>query len=439
MCAKGKEDTMVPETYQVDAGGHITIGGMRIEDLAAKFGTPLYVFDYQTLVNRLTMFQTAVTQSPVPGMVAYAAKAFFTVPMGRLIQSLGLGLDVVSGGELFTALAAGVDPQRIMFHGNVKTPEEIAWGLDRGVGYWVVDSLDELDQLDQAAGERHQEAAVVLRLTPGIDAHTHAFIRTGHFDSKFGFAMAEGISDQAVEQVLNARHLRLAGFHAHIGSQILETEPFLANAEALLRYSRSWYDQKGWWPEVLDIGGGFGVRYQPDDDPPNPAAIIQTVQSLLAEWTPATQRPPRLIVEPGRSVVAEAGVTIYTVRARKTTPGGHGYVAVDGGMGDNIRPALYQAVYQAEIDGKVHSDRRIPVSLVGRYCESGDVLIPEAHLPAADVGDRVVVFGTGAYNYAMASTYNRVPRPAVVVVREGQPTVWVRRETWQDLITLDNP
>jgi diaminopimelate decarboxylase len=428
---------MVPDTYRVDEEGHLWIGGISVASIAQQFGTPVYVLDHATLVHRLTAYQQALADRSVPGLVFYAAKAFIATPMARLLQEQGVGLDVVSGDELYTALSAGFNPAQIMFHGNVKTPDELAYALDAQVGWIAVDSLDELDELATLARERNQVASVVLRLTPGIEAHTHAFIRTGQFDSKFGFAMAEGISDEAVRRALSLPSIRLVGFHAHIGSQIFEIEPFLANAEALLRYSRYWYDEVGWWPDLLDIGGGFGARYTPDDTPPDPQDILSSVQVLFREWTPKGLTPPKLAVEPGRSIVAEAGVTVYTVRARKTAPGGHRYLAVDGGMGDNIRPALYQAQYRAEVDGKALSASRHTVTVVGRYCESGDVLIAAADLPDASVGDQIVVFATGAYNYAMASTYNRVPRPPVVLVREGKPHLWVRRETWADLVRLD--
>ncbi len=430
-------NTVRPTTYAKGPNGQISVGGVRMQDLAAKYGTPLYVLDYETLVRQMTAYRVALSQMDPPGHAHYAGKAFLCQAMASLVQEQGLGLDVVSGGELATALKAGVDPAHILFHGNVKSRQEIQMALEQGVGRLVVDSLDELRRINAMAGDRGLKASILLRITPGIDAHTHDFIRTGHFDSKFGFGLSEGIADHAVEEALGSDHLRLEGFHAHIGSQILESAPFIANAEALLGFSRAWYDKAGFWPSVLDLGGGIGVKYGPHDVPPSLHPMVRQVDALVRQMTPPGQSRPQIILEPGRSIVAEAGLTIYSVEAVKTVAGGHTYVAVDGGMGDNIRPALYQASYGAELDAKPEFLPMKPVTIAGRYCESGDILIHEALLAEPLTGDRLVVWGTGAYNYAMASTYNRVPRPAVVAVRDGQSAVWVERESYEDLMRLD--
>ncbi|MBX5466573.1 MAG: diaminopimelate decarboxylase [Firmicutes bacterium] len=425
-------------TWRRDDAHRIWIGGVSVAELVETFGTPLYVMDYATVVDRLGRYQAALAACDPPGLPYYAGKAFLCRALAGLLEERGVGLDVVSGGELATALAGGFDPRRILFHGNVKTRDEIAYGLAQGVGLWAVDSLDELALLDQMAGAAGVKAAIVLRLTPGIEAHTHAFIRTGQFDTKFGLAMAAGIAEGAVDAALAAPHLDLVGYHAHIGSQILEVEPFLANLERLLGFARDQYQRLGFWPEVLDVGGGLGVRYTPEDDPPPLEVVVEGMRELLRQWTPPDRSPPRLYMEPGRSVVAEAGVTLYRVGAIKTVPSGRRYLAVDGGMGDNIRPALYQAPYRAEVDGKV--GEAVAATLAGRYCESGDILIAEQQWPAdVAVGDVVAVLGTGAYNYTMASNYNRVPRPPVVAVREGQARVWVEGERWEDLYRLDRP
>lgn len=430
---------MRPTTYIKSPNGQISVGGMLLQDLAASFGTPLYVLDYETLVGRMSAYREALSHMDPPGHAHYAGKAFLCQAMASLVQQQGLGLDVVSGGELATALKAGVDPAHILFHGNVKSRQEIRMALDHGVGRLVVDSLDELRRINAMAGDRGSKASILLRITPGIDAHTHDFIRTGHFDSKFGFGLTEGLADQAVDEALASDHLHLEGFHAHIGSQILESAPFIANAEALLTFSRTWYDKCGFWPQVLDLGGGVGVKYGPTDAPPSLEPMIRQVDALVRQMTPPGQFRPQIILEPGRSIVAEAGLTIYTVEAVKTVAGNHTYVAVDGGMGDNIRPALYQAVYGAELDAKAESEPKRSVTVAGRYCESGDILIPDAELAEPMTGDRLVVWGTGAYNYAMASTYNRVPRPAVVMVRDGHAAVWVERESYDDVMRLDHP
>lgn len=430
---------MTPDTLERDRAHRISVGGVRVEDLAREFGTPLYVMDVATMEHRIHTFLEALSPMASGGRVYYAGKAFLCMALAGWLKQFEIGLDVVSGGELYTALQAGFEPERILFHGNVKTAAEVRYAIKAGVGTIVADSMDELHLLNREAGLLGVRAPVILRLTPGIDAHTHAFIRTGQFDSKFGFAMAEGISDQAVELALSLPHLDLLGFHAHIGSQILEADPFVANAEALLNYSRQWWERRAFWPKILDIGGGFGVRYQAADDPPDLRDVFQRVGDLVARRTPARVTPPTILIEPGRSIVGEAGITLYTVQATKRTPGGREFVAVDGGMGDNIRPALYQAQYAVTIDGKDPGGPTRTVAVAGRYCESGDILVPAAELPAPAPGDLLVTFVTGAYNYAMASNYNRVPRPPVVAVENGTASLWVEGESWADLVQRDRP
>ncbi|MCL5115673.1 MAG: diaminopimelate decarboxylase [Firmicutes bacterium] len=430
---------MRPDTFQQTSSGHISIGGVPVSTLAEKFGTPLYVLDYDTMVHRMQEYRNALAQLQPAGWACYAGKAFLCRAMVELVAQEGLGLDVVSGGELYTALQAGFDPKNILFHGNVKTAAELRFGLEAGVGQFVVDSLDELDRLNRIADEMGRTAPVLLRLTPGIDAHTHDFIRTGQFDSKFGFGIGDGIADEAVRRALAAERIQLNGFHAHIGSQILEGDPFVANAEALMAFSQRWHQMAGFWPRILDIGGGLGVRYTGGEEPPQLAHILRRIQGLLTEATPPGAAVPKILMEPGRSIVAEAGVTLYTVEAVKTVVGGKVYVAVDGGMGDNIRPALYQAQYAASLDGKPESTPPSAVTVAGRYCESGDILLSGVPLADPQVGDRLIVWATGAYNYSMASTYNRVPRPAVVVVRDGEVSRWVERERWEDVTRLDLP
>lgn len=424
---------MRPDTYTKDSDGHIFVGGVALSALAEQFGTPLYVMDYASIVRRMRAMREAVGPA---GDAHYAAKAFCCQAVLELAAQEGLGVDVVSGGELQTARNAQVPMEQLVFHGNVKTRAEIEAGLQAGVGYFVVDSLDELNLLDVCADKMQRIAPVLLRLTPGIDAHTHAYVKTGHFDSKFGFATEGGAAAVAVEKALALPSIRLAGYHAHIGSQILDPEPLIENARALSRFSRTILEQWGFWPSVLDVGGGFGVSY--DQEPGlAPMDALLPIRRVLEDLTPPGQPVPRLIIEPGRSIVAEAGFTLYRVAALKTTPGGRQYAAVDGGMGDNIRPALYQAAYQAELDGKPVQTPEHVVTLAGRYCESGDILIHNATLADPRVGDLVVVWATGAYNYSMASQYNRVPRPAVVAVHQGQYQTWVAGETWDDVLRKD--
>lgn len=404
-------------------------------DLADRFGTPLYVMDIATIRHKLSEWSSALGEA---GRVFYAGKAFLCRAMVELVHQCGMGLDVVSGGELYTALLAGMPAANIIFHGNVKTESELRLALDNGVGQIVVDSLDELSRLQRLAMQLAKPARVFLRLTPGIEAHTHEFIRTGHFDTKFGFPWLDGVAHAAVDRALTLSGLHLVGFHAHIGSQILDSAPFLANAEALMKFSREQYARHGFWPEELDLGGGLGVTYEPEEEALRPADVVRAVKMAVATLTPNGLPIPRLSWEPGRSIVADAGVTLYRVSAKKKIPGGRTYVAVDGGMGDNIRPALYQARYRAAVVGSPRATREV-VTLAGRYCESGDILVHDAEMPVLETGDLVTVLTTGAYNFSMASTYNRVPRPAVVAVENGAATVWVEAETWADLSARDRP
>ncbi len=430
---------MGPDTLHNDETNHLWVGGVRVADLAEEYGTPLYVMDESTMRRRVQEFVRLLAETELPTRLVYAGKAFLCQAMAGWLKPFGVGLDVVSGGELYTALAADYDPAAIVFHGNVKPGAEIRYALEAGVGQIVVDSLAELQSIEREAAALGVRARILLRLTPGIDAHTHAFIRTGQFDSKFGFGLADGIGDAAVKSALDLPHLDLIGFHAHIGSQILEAEPFFANLEALLEYALKWYRQVGYWPRVLDIGGGFGVRYGEDDDPPDLGPTFRRIAAAVREMTPAEARLPELAIEPGRSIVGEAGVTLYRVGALKRVPGGKRYLAVDGGMGDNIRPALYQAFYPARLDGKATNERTDEFTVAGRYCESGDILVPSIRLPEPGVGDLLVTLVTGAYNYSMASNYNRIPRPAVVLVADGEASVWVERESWADLVRHDRP
>lgn len=426
-----------PETMHVGDTGRIVIGGVAVEELVASYGTPLYVLDYDSMKNQISRYRDALTQLEPAGLPCYAGKAFLARAMAGFLEEEGIGLDVVSGGELHTALSAGFNPERILFHGNVKTREEVELAISRNVGNIVIDSLTELHLVNDVAQSHGKKAPVLLRLTPGIDAHTHDFIRTGHFDTKFGFAMNGNIHTEAVKQALALPFIQLNGFHAHIGSQILETDPFVSNAEVLLTFSRELFELHGYWPAILDVGGGIGVQYSEEDVPPDLGEVVSRIKRLIEQWTPSSERPPQLLMEPGRSIVAEAGITIYTVWTKKVLPSGKQIVSVDGGMGDNIRPALYQARYPALVDGKTPGPQDEPVTIAGRYCETGDVVIPGITLPPVEVGDRIVVLATGAYNYTMASNYNRVPRPPVILVSNGQMFVWVRGESWDDMSRLD--
>ncbi|HIE12103.1 MAG TPA: diaminopimelate decarboxylase [Desulfotomaculum sp.] len=422
-------------TARVNEAGHLEIGGVSTTTLAREFGTPLYVVDEALFRDNCRRYRKAFGSG---NRVVYAGKALLCTAVCRLVDEEGLYLDVVSGGELYTALHAGFPPARIYFHGNNKSAEEILQGLEAGVGRFVVDSIQELGLLDRLAGETGVEAEILLRLTPGIEAHTHEYIRTGQIDSKFGLAIETGQAQAAIRQALASPHLRLVGLHCHIGSQIFELAPFCDAARVLVNFAAGIRADSGWTLEELNLGGGLGIYYASGDNPPAieeyAAALVEAVEEAAA----AAGLPlPRIVVEPGRSIAGPAGTTLYTVGVVKEIPGVRIYVAVDGGMNDNPRPALYQARYEAVIANRMNEEARATVTIAGKCCESGDILIYNARLPYPEPGDIIAVPATGAYSYTMSMNYNRLPRPAVVLVRDGQAEEVVAREDYQDLVRND--
>jgi diaminopimelate decarboxylase len=426
--------------FDVDPSGNLVIGGAAAAGLAARFGTPLHVLDETRVRANCRAYVDALRRyAPGPSRVLFASKALCIIATCQLVHDEGLGVDVVSVGEIYTALQAKVPADALVFHGSNKTPEEIAYGLEVGVGRFVVDNEHELRLLDRFARERGRRADVLLRVTPGIEPHTHKAIQTGGVDSKFGFGLLGPDAERAVRAALDAPGLRLRGLHCHIGSQILEVEPFLVAARAVIAFAAE-MRTAGFVMDELNLGGGLGIRYQPEHEPPAPEAFVRalmdTVQDALARHRLPT---PTVYLEPGRSIVGDAGVTLYTVGAIKAIPGVRTYVSVDGGMYENPRPALYDARYTAVIATRAAETPSRRVALAGRCCESGDVLIWEADLPEVREGDLVAVFSTGAYTYSMASNYNRYPRPAVVFARDGGAQIVVERETTADLVRHDRP
>ncbi|MCG0239034.1 MAG: diaminopimelate decarboxylase [Firmicutes bacterium] len=426
-------------TQAIDAEGHLTIGGVRAVDLARRFGTPLYVLDEELIRQNCRAYVDAFRSAWPDFIVAYAAKAFLCTAMAALVHQEGLYLDVVSGGELITALRAGVPAERLIFHGNNKTPEELDLALRAGVGRIVVDSFSELDLLADMAAEREVRPRIALRITPGVEAHTHHYIATGQLDSKFGIPIAGGAGLEAVRRALETPAVDLVGLHCHIGSQILDLGGYEVTAARMVDFMAAVQRETGWTCPELNLGGGLGVRYTAEDRAPTPAELVAVLTRTVRARCEAHELPlPRLVVEPGRSIVGEAGTTLYTVGAIKEIPGVRTYVAVDGGMGDNPRPALYQARYDAVVANRAAEPRIRLVTVVGRTCESGDVLIRDLPVPETIArGDILAVQVTGAYNYSMASHYNRFPKPAVVLVRDGEADVVVERETWEDLLRFD--
>jgi len=432
---------LFPLSTRLDKKGQLWIGGCTASSLAREFGTPLYVFDEATLRARSREYRQSLVQHyPGPAQVAYASKAYLNLALAQLFAQEGLSLDVVSGGELYVARQAGFPAERIHFHGNNKTPAELALALDEGVGRIVVDNLHEMDVLERLAAERRVRVSIWLRLSPGIDVHTHSYRKTGLLDSKFGFPLETDAAEDAVARSMASPHLELIGLHAHIGSQIFDVEPFADAVVRLVDFAAAMRARHGFELHELSPGGGWGVPHH-EADPPSPAdRYVQAVgQAVVEESGRHGLALPKLVIEPGRSIVAPAGVALYRVGARKEIPGVRTYVSVDGGMADNIRPALYGARYTAVVANKANLLAEETVTVAGRFCESGDVIIRDITLPRLAAGDLLAVPMVGAYCLPLASNYNLVPRPAVVLVRDGQANLIQRRETFQDLTARDLP
>lgn len=429
----------VSDCLDVNAQGHLTVGGCDAVSLAETFGTPLYVMDEPSIRGALREFKTAMdTYAANGGRVAYASKACSFKELYRIVNEEGCGADVVSGGELYTALQTGFPADRLYFHGNNKSDAELRMALESGVGRIVVDNPEELRRLSAMAGAMGKTAAVYLRITPGVEAHTHSFIRTGQIDSKFGFTLENGEALRGAVEAVKLNAITLKGFHCHIGSQIFDDEPFVEAADVMLTFMRQVRETTGVTVGELNLGGGFGAMYTSDDTPKSREAVVRRAAEAVEQKAAALGFPcPFLVIEPGRSVVAEAGVTLYTVGHVKEIPGMRTYVSVDGGMTDNPRYILYQAPYTALIANRAGAPADKTVTIAGRCCESGDLLQENAPLQACEPGDTLAVLATGAYNYSMASNYNRLPRPAVVMTKDGKARVVVRAETYKDLADRD--
>ncbi|PYZ94441.1 diaminopimelate decarboxylase [Salipaludibacillus keqinensis] len=421
-------------TSKINNEGHLTIGGVDTVTLANEYGTPLYVYDVKDIRNKAREFQQAFEYHQVNYQVAYAGKAFSCIAMIELADELGLSLDVCSGGELFTALQAGFPVERIHFHGNNKTPDEIEMAVKENIGCIVVDNFTELSWLMNMTESMNTDMDVLIRITPGVEAHTHDYISTGQEDSKFGFDLNSGQAKKAITMILTHTHLNLKGVHSHIGSQIFKAEGFEEAVKAIYQSLAQWKQELDYYPEVLNLGGGFGIRYGVNDHPlPLHEYIDKMVLAAKAESAKLNMPVPEIWIEPGRALVGEAGTTLYRIGSRKDIPDLRTYISVDGGMTDNIRPALYQAEYEAIIANKADHKKTEVVSIAGKCCESGDMLIWDLSLPPALQGDFLAVSSTGAYGYSMANNYNRILRPAVVFVEDGEHTCVIDRESFQDL------
>ncbi|RUS48120.1 diaminopimelate decarboxylase [Cohnella sp. AR92] len=425
-------------TSRINDKGHLEIGGCDVADLAREFGTPLYIVDEALVRQRAREYVEAFRETGLRFQVAYASKAFCVMAMCRLAEEEGMSLDVVSDGELYTALQAGFPAERIHFHGNNKTPDEIEMALKANIGCFVVDNFVELQLLNAIAADHGKQVNILLRVTPGVEAHTHDYISTGQQDSKFGFDIGNGTAFQAVKTALELPQLKLLGVHSHIGSQIFEVEGFRMAVEKVAAFSIEVRNKLDTTFSVINLGGGFGIRYVEGDTPLPVSTYVKAItDAIIGEFTAASYPLPEIWVEPGRSIVGDAGTTLYTVGTSKDIPGVRKYVAVDGGMTDNPRPALYESKYEAVLANRANEAAEEVVSIAGKCCESGDMLIWDLNLPKVQSGDLLAVFCTGAYNYAMASNYNRIRRPAVVFVRDGQADLVVARESYDNIVGND--
>lgn len=429
----------VSDNLNINESGNLTIGGVDTTALAEQYGTPLYVFDEEKIRESCRRFKDSIDRFyDGKGMACYASKAFSCMEMCRVINDEGLGLDVVSGGELYTAVKAGFDVSKIGFHGNNKTEEELRYAVSADVGHIIVDNISELKNLERIAGELGKKPHIMFRIKPGIDAHTHSFVKTGQIDSKFGFALETGEAFEAVKEAVRCENLDFMGVHCHIGSQIFDIEPFEEAARVMLNFIAKIRNELGHEVRELNLGGGFGIKYMNDHDP----APYETYMERVSQVVKTTCEElginlPAILIEPGRSIAAPAGITLYTVGARKEIPGIRTYVSIDGGMCDNPRYILYQSEYEAVVANKAAQERDERVTIAGKCCESGDLIGENMPLQHAESGDIIAVLATGAYNYSMSSNYNRILKPAVVFVKNGESRVVVKRETLDDIIRND--
>ncbi|NMP38037.1 MAG: diaminopimelate decarboxylase [Clostridiales bacterium] len=429
----------VSDSVSINEFGHLTLGGSDTVVLAKKYGTPLMVFDRDAIVANCRAFTESVSENYGDnGRVLYAGKAFSCKEMCRICRDEGMGLDVVSGGELYTAIQADFPMDRVCFHGNNKTQQEISMALEAGVGRIVVDNLEELVQLNKKAAAMGRKQGILLRIKPGIDAHTHDFIRTGQIDSKFGFALETGEAEQAARAALSYGNIELFGIHCHIGSQIFDVDPFVHAARVMLGFMAKIKLDTGCEMRELNLGGGFGIKYTEADKPENFRVYMNRVAAELKNAAAEYGiKMPFIMIEPGRSIVGAEALTLYTVGSVKHIPDVRTYVSVDGGMGDNPRYILYQAKYEVVCANKADQPRTEIVTVAGKCCESGDLIQEHTPIQKVEAGDILAVLSTGAYNYSMASNYNRIPRPEVIMVSAGEEKTIIKRETYENIVAND--
>ena len=430
---------MICDNISVNEKGHLTLAGYDTVELAEKYGTPLYLMDEDKIREHVRAYKTAMAEYfPAGSMPEFASKAFSCKQIYRIMAEEGIDIDVVSPGEIYTAAAAGFPMENSFFHGNNKTDADIKFAIENKVGCFVVDGEDELSALDRIAGEMGAKQNILLRITPGIDPHTHKKISTGSVDSKFGTAIETGQAMEIVKKALELQNVKLCGFHCHVGSQVFDIQPFTDASEIMLEFIADVRDTLGYTAETLNLGGGFGVRYTEADPEIDYGEKIKEVAEILNSQCEKLGLPvPKILMEPGRSLVADAGMTLYTVGSVKEIKGYKNYVSIDGGMTDDPRYTLYESPYTVVLASRANDEKDYTATVAGRCCESGDLIQENVKMPKPTRGEILAVLTTGAYNYSMASNYNRVGRPPVVMLNSEQDYIAVRRETFKDICALD--
>ncbi len=433
---KTANQEIMPITRKINEAGNVEIGGCDLTELANKYGTPLYIFDEATIRSMTRSYKDAFKSYPKMRMM-YASKAFMTASICKIMEQEGFGLDLCSGGEIYTAKSAGFDMKKTLFNGNNKSFEELKMAVECEIGTISVDNFYELMLLNDIASEAKKEIKILLRITPGIECHTHEYIQTGHLDSKFGFDLTT--LDEAINLIINEyKNLKLSGLHAHIGSQIFEKQVYYDEIGVIFKEIKRIKDKYNIELKEINIGGGLGIKYTEDDKPISVYEIAQTIiESIEKHSKEYNIEPPYVYIEPGRSIIGTSGVTIYTAGSSKQVPNGRRYQAVDGGMSDNARPSLYQAKYTVEVANKPEEKETEMITIAGKHCESGDILAKDVTLPVIEEGDVICFYDTGAYGYSMSSNYNRVLKPAAVLVNNGKSDIIINRQTYEELIQTD--
>ncbi len=429
----------VSKNLNVNKKGHLTISGIDTVNLAEKYGTPLYVMDEDLIREHCRTFKNSIEKYyNGDGMACYASKAFSCKAMCKIVKEEGIGLDVVSEGELYTAESVNFPMERVCFHGNNKTDSELKYAVEKKVGRIIVDNIYELERLDKISSDAGVKANIMFRVKPGIDAHTHDFVKTGQIDSKFGVALETGEAFEIVKKAISLKNINLVGLHCHIGSQIFDIDPFVSAAEVMIGLIEKIKSELSYEIKELNLGGGFGIKYTDEDTPVEYEKYMEKVSIRVKELCAEKNISlPFILIEPGRSLVAPAGITLYTLGCVKEIPNIRTYISVDGGMCDNPRYALYKSKYDVVVANKASEKKTDTVTIAGKCCESGDLIGENMSIQKAEAGDIIAVLATGAYNYSMSSNYNRIPKPAVVMLKNGESRVVVKRETLDDVIRND--